>query len=340
MKNDHHLISPGKHVELSVLGYGVAVVTFNSVDSRVNLLSSEVMKELSDLVDLLETGTYVHTIRAGTKSGDIVFQDDVRSLRPFKGVIFRSAKDGCFIAGADIKEIQKLRELPFRQAFDGCQQGKALLERIAALPITTVAAINGRCLGGGTELALACDERLVSDSKQTMIGLPEVGLGVLPGWGGTIRTPRKIGFLSAMQLICNPLAAMSADKAWRRGLVSEVVPAGRLFARAVEVACGASTKRYQPTVKQRSLRAVFDSKPGRVFASTAMRAIVRVKTGGKLPAFAEALKVMNAAFELPAELAFELESRSFAQLLHTDACGKCVQKFIDYQTAKKAKSAA
>ena len=340
MNNDHRLIGTGKHVELAVLGSGVAIVTFNSVGSRVNLLSSEVMKELSAVVDELATGTYAHTTNGGSKSGGVVFAEDLRTLRRFTGVVFRSAKDGCFIAGADIKEIQNLRTRPVTEAFKGCQQGKSLLERIAALPLTTVAAINGRCLGGGTELALACKKRLVADNKQTVVGLPEVGLGVLPGWGGTVRVPRMIGFFAALQLICNPLAAFSAKNAWRRGLVSELVPENRLFARAVEVALGSSTKGCRPTFAERCLRSIFDSKPGRAVAGSTMRALVRVKTGGKLPAFGKAIDVMNASFELPSELSFELESRTFAELVHTDACGKCVQKFIDYQKAKKSKAAA
>jgi 3-hydroxyacyl-CoA dehydrogenase/enoyl-CoA hydratase/3-hydroxybutyryl-CoA epimerase len=340
MNNDHRLLSSGKHVELAVLGNGVAIVTFNSVGSRVNLLSSEVMKELDAVVAQLSTGVYVHSASSINTSDDGVFGDDLRTIKRFKGVVFRSAKDGCFIAGADIKEIQNLRTRPAGEAFEGCQRGKALLERIAALPLTTVAAINGRSLGGGTELALACKKRLAADNKQTVLGLPEVGLGVLPGWGGTVRVPRMIGFFAALQLICNPLAAFSAKKAWRRGLVSELVPENRLFARAVEVALGSPTKGCLPTFDDRCLRSIFDSKPGRAVAGATMRALVRLKTGGKLPAFGKAIDVMNASFVLPSKQAFEFESRTFAQLVHTDACGKCVQKFIDYQKAKKSRAAA
>lgn len=317
MKLRAQSISRGKVVALSAFGkdHDLAVVTFDDCESRVNLLSSSVMSELESVISELEIpGRY-------------------------KGVIFRSGKSNCFIAGADIKEILKARSQPAEVAFSGCQDGKALLARISALPIKTVAAIHGRCLGGGAELAMACDERIASDSDSTVIGLPEVGLGVLPGWGGTVRASKMLGFTAALPLIMNPLKPWSARKAWRRGLVSEVVAEHELFQRAITIALGGKSHVCKKPPLQHFLRAIGDSRISRSVVSKVSGLAIKVMTRGKMPAPQAALAVMNAAFEMPEDKALELESRTFAELCHTPACGKCVQRFLDYQQAKKVKTA-
>ncbi len=305
------ILISGDNVSLSVMRDGLAIVTFDSRDNRVNLLSSAVMAELETIVAELE------------KSG------------AFSAVVFCSAKDNCFIAGADIKEILKAQAMPEEAAFKGCQDGKALLARIAALSITTVAAINGRCLGGGTELALVCDERLASDTKGTVIGLPEVGLGVLPGWGGTVRLPLMVGFLNAAPLILNPLKPWSARKAWRKGLVSEVVAPSDLLVRAIEVARGADAKHRKTSFLASFTRSLTDMVVGRALVSWTFAALIKAKLGNKYPAPFKALNVMNAAMSMPITKAFELESSAFAHLCHTMASAECVQKFMEYQRAKK-----
>lgn len=306
----------GDNVSLNVLEDNVALVVFDCIGSRVNLLSSAVMAELERVVSELE------------KPG------------AFSAVVFCSAKENCFIAGADIKEILTAQSMPEEAAFKGCQDGKALLARIAALPISTVAAINGRCLGGGTELALVCDERIAADSKSTVIGLPEVGLGVLPGWGGTVRLPLMLGFLRAAPLILNPLKPWSARAAWRKGLVSEVVAPNALLERAIAVARGATPASCEPSLGGSLLREFFDGKAGRAIVSALLSRLIKFQLGNKYPAPFVAIKVMNAALSMPINKAFELESSSFAHLCHSDASAECVRKFMDYQRAKKAEREA
>jgi enoyl-CoA hydratase/carnithine racemase len=185
-------------------------------------------------------------------------------------------------------------------------------------------------------VALACDERIAS--PESFIGLPEVALGVLPGWGGTVKAPKLIGFAASLPLILNPLKAWKADKAWKSGLVSEVVQAADLFERAVTIALGGTARSCEPSLVSRTLRTVFDTGVGRALASAGMKIAIRLQTGGKYPAPNAALKVMNAAFDMPESAAREMESRTFAELCQTTACKKCVQKFLDHQAAKKAKS--
>lgn len=306
----------GQSVGLSVLENKVAVVTFDAAGSKVNLLSSSVMAELSAIVDRLEV------------SG------------AFSGVVFRSGKSNVFIAGADISEIEMARTLPSEVAFKGCQDGKKLLNRIRALPFKKVAAIHGRCLGGGAELTLVCNERIASDSEMTVIGLPEVGLGVLPGWGGTIRATKMIGFANALPLILNPLKPFSAKRAWRTGLVSEVVSEDKLFARAVEVASvdfdPKKVKRYKPSLVENLTRFLTDSAPGRFIVAKIATKRVTKETGGKYPAPYRAIGVMQAALSQSAFKAYELESRTFAELCHTPECGECVKMFREHQAKKKS----
>src|SRR5262249_14858447 len=110
-----------------------------------------------------------------------------------------SGKKSGFVAGADLKEFQTVRDAAAAEAVSAA--GQKVFARLAALPMPTIAAVSGACLGGGLELALACDYRLVFDSRHTQLGLPETQLGILPAWGGTQRLPRLVGLQRALIMI-------------------------------------------------------------------------------------------------------------------------------------------
>ena len=160
--------------DLKVEDDGLAILTFDLPGEKVNKLSTEVIAELGDLLVRL-----------------------AREAR-IRGLLIRSGKPDVFIAGADVKEFTRVKPEDARTAVERVQ---ALFEQLANLPYPTVAAIDGACLGGGTELALACDYRLMSDSKKAQIGLPEVRLGIFPAWGGCTRLPRVVGLPAALDLI-------------------------------------------------------------------------------------------------------------------------------------------
>src|SRR5437773_3028584 len=122
---------------------------------------------------------------------------EIESRKP-TGVIFASAKPRSFMAGADLFEMRGMDDAQLQQYLE---KGQKIYDRIAALPMPTVAAINGDALGGGFELALACKSRVAIDEPQIQIGLPETKLGLVPGWGGTIRLPRIIGISEALKLM-------------------------------------------------------------------------------------------------------------------------------------------
>lgn len=141
--------------------------------------------------------------------------EEIEQLPEINVVVFQ-AEGRTFIAGADINE---LRSLNAETGFENSQQGQALMNRVAALSATTIAAIHAACAGGGTELALACDMRIAAEDA--VIGLPETRIGVLPGWGGTVRATRLLGSAAARRLILTG-ELVPASTALQLGLVDQV----------------------------------------------------------------------------------------------------------------------
>ena len=186
--------------EIAYVGFG-----FNSKKS-MTALDRETLIELQEIVEEL------HLKQSG-----------------LKGVIFKTHKENCFLAGADIGLIASMSTEA--EAADGAERGQTIYNRIEDLSIPTVACIDGVCLGGGLELALSCKTILASNSPKTSLGLPEVKLGIIPGFGGTYRLPKKIGLPNSLDMILTG-KTLRADKAKRIGLVAEVYPRENLVAMA------------------------------------------------------------------------------------------------------------
>jgi len=304
MISNAQAIWTGTTVGISVLPEGVALIVFDNKNKRVNILSSSVLDELTRALDELD------------------------QLKGIAGVVFLSGKEDSFIVGADINEIAQAQNMPWEVAYRASVRGKAIFDRIANMSIHTVAAINGRCLGGGAELTLACRKRLATDSENTVIGLPEVGLGVIPGWGGTVRATKLMGLKLALPLVLDPMRPLRPRSAWRGSLVSEVVPVADLLPRAIAVATGARTRDYRPSAVERLTRAVEDSHFGRhVIQIFADKMIVK-KTKGKYPAPHAAVEVMVRSLGTTPEKAFDIESLTFAKLVQTPESKELVQAFM------------
>jgi 3-hydroxyacyl-CoA dehydrogenase / enoyl-CoA hydratase / 3-hydroxybutyryl-CoA epimerase len=184
----------------------VAWLTFDKPESSVNTLSHAAMAQLDQALVELEQS------------------------RP-RAVVVISAKPSGFIAGADIKEFTNLTDT--QQAYKLIRSGQKALDRLARLPCPTIAAIHGFCLGGGMELALACRYRIASSDSKTSLGLPEVMLGIHPGFGGTVRAVQLLGPAAAMDLILSG-KTVRADKAFKLGLVDALCPQAELRERAKE----------------------------------------------------------------------------------------------------------
>ena len=175
---------------------------FDKKNSSVNTLDRNVMLELKSIINSL-----------ASESSSIV------------GVVILSAKKSGFIAGADISVFKKFKDI--QEAYDVLVFGQTLLDDLEGLKIPTVALIDGFCLGGGTELSLACRYRIAEESAKTRIGLPEVKLGIHPGWGGSVRMPRLIGALQGLNMILSG-HTVSGKAAAKLGIADVAVPKRQL----------------------------------------------------------------------------------------------------------------
>ena len=159
---------------------------------------------------------------------ELEFAIDKLERRPaFAGLIVMSAKPDIFIAGADLVAIQQTQHWNRSQVEQFCRRGQELFGRLSQLPGPVVAAIHGVCVGGGLEFALACHYRLGSAERKTLLGLPEVKLGLIPGWGGTARLPRLAGLETAATWTCSG-ELQSAETALQTGVLDGLVPRATL----------------------------------------------------------------------------------------------------------------
>ncbi|MGG6462733.1 3-hydroxyacyl-CoA dehydrogenase NAD-binding domain-containing protein [Solilutibacter silvestris] len=210
---------------------GVEVIAFDREGQSVNSFSQEALRELGLMVERL-------------------------AMDPPRGVVFHSAKERGFIAGADLNEFQKFDANG--TTADAIRRGQQVFERIARLPCPTVAAIHGFCMGGGTELSLACRYRVASNDASTRIGLPEVKLGIFPGWGGSVRLPRLVGAPAAFDLMLTG-RTVSASAARAMGLVDKVADPAVLVDTAADLALRGSVRPF----KQRALASLTNLWPTR-----------------------------------------------------------------------------
>jgi 3-hydroxyacyl-CoA dehydrogenase/enoyl-CoA hydratase/3-hydroxybutyryl-CoA epimerase len=185
-----------EHWHLERDGAGIGWLTFDKAESTANSLSRPVLEELDQLLDVL-------------------------SAAPPRALVIRSGKASGFIAGADVREFTTISDEVTALAL--IARGQNILAKLAALPLPTIALIHGFCLGGGLELALACRYRLASDDPATRLGLPEVQLGIHPGFGGTVRLTNLVGGLAGMELMLTG-RTLAAKAALRIGLVDYALP--------------------------------------------------------------------------------------------------------------------
>ncbi len=292
----------------------VGWLTFDRVGSKVNLLTTPIMERLDALITELQS-------RIAT--GKLVT------------VVLWSGKPGTFLAGADVHEIAGLTDA--EDATAKSRRGQKIFSRIARLTVPTIAAVDGICLGGGTELALACDYRLLSDRAATRMGLPETQLGILPGFGGTVRLPRQVGLRHAMDIILAG-GSVRPEKALRIGLADRVFPTDgfqdsvRGFIREVV------TGRVKPVERHLSLgeKLLEGTAPGRKVLYAMARSRTAKRTAGRYPAPMVALDVMQRTRGLTLDEALEIEARALGQLAVTPVSKNLIRIFLLSQGARDA----
>ncbi|MDE2599179.1 MAG: enoyl-CoA hydratase/isomerase family protein [Rhodocyclaceae bacterium] len=199
---------------------GITWVTLDRPDASANTLASFVMDELSLVLDVLD------------------------EVRP-RGVVFRSGKSAGFIAGADIEEFKGMDAATGRRLM---QRGWDLYNRLAAVKYPTLALIRGHCMGGGLELALACRYRVVVDEPGTRLALPEVKLGIVPGWGGMLRLPKLVGPAAGLDMMLTG-RAVDARRAKKMGLADECVPP-RVMTQAAKMLVVSGRPAHRPPLMQ------------------------------------------------------------------------------------------
>lgn len=280
---------------------GVAILSFAVPDHRHNVLTRQVFTDLATALDELARGP-----------------------RP-RGVILRSAREGAFFAGADLDRLETLATLPAAEVEELCDRGKAVLARLAA-DWPTVAVIDGACLGGGLELALACDFRVATTAARTSLGLPEVKLGLLPGWGGTVRLPRLIGPGPALDLIASG-EPVDGETALRIGLVDACVPAEAALVSARRLLQGDGATSLASRRRERLAAAVSLDPAERGFLEATAAAVMLGRTGGRYPAPPAILETILAGCEVDPATAARIESTAFARLASTPVARNLLRVF-------------
>ncbi|MBU0579980.1 MAG: enoyl-CoA hydratase/isomerase family protein [Candidatus Margulisbacteria bacterium] len=292
----------------------IAHVVFDLEGEKVNKLSTPVMQELDKLLDKINA------------SSDI------------NAVIISSAKPGIFIAGADIKEIEGITMPAEGEA--KAKEGHKVFFKLENLKPLTIAAIDGACLGGGLELALACDFRIVTDHPKTTIGAPEVNLGILPGFGGTQRLPKLIGLQQGLGLILSG-KPVDGKKALKIGLADKMVHSEFLPEKALEftreILSYKGRKKVLAKRKPKGLAAVlFEKNPlGRMLVYHLAKQNILKQSKGFYPAPLKALQAIQAGFRTYGTKGYAVEARLLGELAVTEISKNLIQIFYTSEDLKK-----
>jgi len=281
---------------------GIALVSFLVPGHRQNVITEQVVRDLAAALDGLDHGPAP------------------------RGVVLCSGLEGSFFAGADIARLETLPMKTPAEIEGLCTAGRDLFGRLSAAPWPSVAVIDGVCLGGGLELALACDFRLATTAGHTSLGLPEVKLGLLPGWGGTVRLARLIGPGPAIEFAAGG-EPVDGPAARRLGLVDACVPADEALESARRLLEHEIARAGHQARRRRLAEPVVLDPHERAFLEATTSAVILGRTGGQYPAPVAILQTVLAGAEVDLASAGRLESAAFAQLATGDVSRQLVRVF-------------
>jgi 3-hydroxyacyl-CoA dehydrogenase/enoyl-CoA hydratase/3-hydroxybutyryl-CoA epimerase len=274
---------------------GIVWLTLDKPGTSTNVLGRAVLEELSTLLQPLASD-------------------------PPRGVVIRSGKKSGFVAGADIKEFTAFKNAT--DAYGLIRSGQQVMDQLEALPCPTVAAIQGFALGGGLELALACRYRVAVGDERLTLGLPEVQLGIHPGFGGTVRTPRLIGVKPAMKMMLTG-RPVRVDKALQLGLVDRLVTAGELEAAARDIIAKKPPRHRPPFAEQ-----VLSWPIVRSFVKPALIAQVADKAKREHYPAPYAIIDLWSDYGARGQQAYEAEARSIAHLFTSETARNLIRVFL------------
>ena len=286
----------------------VVTVSIDVADRAVNVFNESVLDELDALVGSLEAD------------------------RTARVVIFRSAKSSGFFAGADLKELS---ELPSTAEVESVvRRGQDLFARIERLEVPTVAVIHGPCLGGGLEFALACRYRIAVNSSSTRLGLPEVQLGIIPGWGGTQRLPQRVGLMEALPMILQG-KKLPAEKALRIGLVDLAASEAEIDSTIEGLVTELLRDPRQPNRRPRRAwwkKLADNTSPGRWIVFNRVHKQL-ARDAEHYPALASAVKAIEDGYQFGVD-GFSTERRQFVKLVETPTCRNLIGLFFRREKAR------
>lgn len=265
----------------------VAVLSINDPQKGANVLSRAALADLDEKLATLQ------------KRQDLA------------GLVIRSTKPGNFIAGADLREFVADLDRPAEEVAAVSSRGQKLFARLSQMPFVTVAAIDGVCVGGGSELAIWCDRRIMADNEQTSFGFPEVKLGILPGWGGTARAPRIVGLSNAVELITGG-EPIDAKAAYAMGLAD--IAGGDVLEAAIRLIRAEQQSKLYLADRQRWSAPINISETELGFLGATASAYIQGQTKGQYPAPLAALEAMLGAAGVGVDEACEIETQAFAPL--------------------------
>ena len=297
-------------LRLEMLEGDIALLTFDQPGSKANTLGQPVWAEFEALLPRLNPPTG----------------------KP-KGLILRSGKPGMFVAGADLRELGSANPDPATTR-TLIRRGMDTIAALESLPYPTLAAIDGPCLGGGLELALAFDFRLAGSHPKTEIGLPEVKLGIIPGWGGTQRLTRLIGPALAAELICAG-ETVKANRARDLHIVFDAVPSERLMEEALRVLRWAQESGSWQEERKRKRQPVGLTEEELSFTVAVTRGQILMKTKGQFPAPLAALEAIARGCNLPLEEGLKVETETFLPLAGSPVSRNLIAVFFMTQRLQK-----
>lgn len=287
----------------------LATLTFDLPHRKANIFTREALAEFDELLV------------------ELAGRDDIGCL------VLLSPKPGMFIAGADVAEIAGVTDA--EHAENGSRYGHRLFAAWETLPFPTVAAVSGTCLGGGTELSLASTYIVLADREDLRIGLPEIRLGIVPGWGGCVRLPRRVGLVAALDIILAG-KAVSAREALRIGLADALYPEAGFLHHVRDFARGKLGRKRPRRRPPGGLRRILLEGPaGRWFVLDQARKKTASATQGRYPAPLAALEVVRIGLEKGPFAGFDAEARAVRDLATSPTAKNLIHLFGLMEAAKK-----
>ena len=282
----------------------IATLTFDLQNEKINKLSFEILREFDEILNQIKEDTSI------------------------KALVIDSAKKNIFIAGADIKEIEKLKDE--KEVYEALMEVHEIFNKLENLPFPTIAYINGACMGGGLELALACKYRVLSTSEKTKLAFPEIKLGIFPGFAGTIRAPKLIGLVNSLDLILTG-KTVDAKKAYKLKLADAIFD----DAQKEYMLDDFVKKAIYGTLKERNSFNLLNYAPlNQIVFSKALKGLEsKVNKDFKAPYVA--LEVIKATINKELEDAIKIEAKEFSKLAISKESKNMIKLFFLFEKLNK-----